>query len=1191
MIKIRKPLNRSILIGTIAFILILCVILGITQLYSDRRMLYARYEAYIESILHYVAADIDADDLAECMRTGVESEKYRALQTLLDQFRDRLDIHFIYVIEPLNTEPKDNIRNVIAGVSKYEYENLADQLVHLNMLTGDSYSPETAGKYLRAYQSGKLSFFEEISQWGDDYTGLLPLYDSQGNRVAALCVDVDIAQIHTTLRNGIFRWLGLMLLLGAGFITLFFMWTERNVIKPIERLEASVVDFASKCKNQRDPGALVIDVPPLDTGNEVETLSKAVTQMSEAMQDYLKGMVTAENAAHAAETIAELRESVSVLFNNIPGLNFSKDAETGVYLACNQAFAEYALKSSPAEMIGLTDYEIFDPATAKHIVDNDKKALSMDTPLVFYEDVVDAAGHPRKFHTTKMKFYDSAGKMCVLGMCMDVTELDRIRTENELTKAAYQEALTTSAIYENVVDALSEDYFDQYYVDVETGDYIEYGAWTEEGKRSNERRGTDFFTQSKENARAYIYEEDLDHFMAAFDKEKLLGAIEKHGAFIFHYRLLIDGVPTYVSMKATRITGDDRHIIIGVSNVDTQVKDRMAAERAEEEKKTYMRLSALSGNLIVLYYVDPETEDYTEFSSSRGYEGYGIAKQGTDFFRSVSKNSLPMVHPEDLPLVVSQITRENVLATIERDGMFALSYRLMQGDIPTYVRFQAARVEEEGKPLLIIGVMDVDAQIRREKAYAENLSVARKMASVDSLTGIKNKHAYTQWEEKIDAKIARGEQEPFAVVVCDVNNLKAVNDLYGHKEGDAYIRKACAKICGIFSHSPVFRIGGDEFVALLSGQDYAWRRTLMEQVNAMPEDRSKARIGETIAAGIMEFDRDRHPNLLSVFEEADKAMYDRKQLMKDALSSEEVQTDTDLDNEDIPVIHVRKRILIADDVEMSRDMLGELLEDEYDILYAADGVETLEALRSHKDEIDLLLLDLQMPKMTGREVIAEMQVDEDLMSIPVVFLTVDQKAELDCLKIGAMDFIPKPYPDIEIVKARIAKCIELSEDRDLIRHTERDKLTGLLNRDYFFRYVSRLDHIYRDTALDAIVCDVNQFHALNERYGRQFCDLVLRSIGAGILKLARRTGGIGCRQGGDTFLLYCPHRDDYEELLRDFTRDVFADAETASRISLRFGVFADARQEADIEERFIRANIAAERVKDDPQRLCAFYEL
>ena len=156
--------------------------------------------------------------------------------------------------------------------------------------------------------------------------------------------------------------------------------------------------------------------------------------------------------------------------------------------------------------------------------------------------------------------------------------------------------------------------------------------------------------------------------------------------------------------------------------------------------------------------------------------------------------------------------------------------------------------------------------------------------------------------------------------------------------------------------------------------------------------------------------------------------------------------------------------------KVTRHDMGDLLADDYDITYASDGDEALKTLRSHKGEIDLVLLDLQMPNKSGREVLAEMQVDEDLMSVPVVVLTVDQASELDCLKIGAMDFIPKPYPDIEIVKARIAKCIELSEDRELIRYTERDKLTGLLNKDYFFRYVGRLDHLHKATVLDAVVC-------------------------------------------------------------------------------------------------------------------------
>jgi diguanylate cyclase (GGDEF)-like protein len=189
-----------------------------------------------------------------------------------------------------------------------------------------------------------------------------------------------------------------------------------------------------------------------------------------------------------------------------------------------------------------------------------------------------------------------------------------------------------------------------------------------------------------------------------------------------------------------------------------------------------------------------------------------------------------------------------------------------------------------------------------------------------------------------------------------------------------------------------------------------------------------------------------------------------------------------------------------------------------------------------------------------------------------------------------MDFIPKPLPDIDIVKARIAKCIELSEDRELIQHTERDKLTGLLNKEYFFRYVERLDHIYKGTPLDAVACDVSRFHSINKQYGRKYGDQVLHSIGVSIRKLARETGGIGCRQQGDTFLLYCPHQDNYEQVLRDFLSETFSEIEESDRVKLRFGVFTDAQLEPDIEERFIRANNAADHVKENPEQLCAFYE-
>ena len=463
----------------------------------------------------------------------------------------------------------------------------------------------------------------------------------------------------------------------------------------------------------------------------------------------------------------------------------------------------------------------------------------------------------------------------------------------------------------------------------------------------------------------------------------------------------------------------------------------------------------------------------------------------------------------------------------------------------------------------------------------------------DGLTGVKSKHAYLEAEKLMDERIDNGTQPETAIVICDINGLKRINDTQGHKAGDEYIRRSSSMVCDIFSHSPVYRIGGDEFVVILKGRDYENRKRLMFELHRQSSDH----IGTDeaiVSGGMAEYIPGQDLTVKEIFERADEAMYEEKQLLKSlgAISREdgEERTEQDLNFEEFLASSIRKHILIADDVDTNREMLGDLLQEDYDILYASDGVEALQMLRDQRDEIALLILDLYMPKLSGQEVLAEMQVDEDLMSIPVIVLTVDQKAELECLRMGAMDFIPKPYPEIEIVKARIAKCIELSEDRDLIRYTQRDKLTGLLNIDYFISYMNLFDKQFKDASTDAVLCDVNQFHSVNEQYGRQFGDLVLRSIGIGMNRLARKTGGIGCRKGGDTFLLYCPHQENYEQLLKKFMDELYVEKETKNKVSIRFGVFTNANLETDVEERFVCAGIAADRIKDDPQKLFEFYK-
>lgn len=150
------------------------------------------------------------------------------------------------------------------------------------------------------------------------------------------------------------------------------------------------------------------------------------------------------------------------------------------------------------------------------------------------------------------------------------------------------------------------------------------------------------------------------------------------------------------------------------------------------------------------------------------------------------------------------------------------------------------------------------------------------IANTDSMTGVRSKHAYITYEKNLNSCIEEGIQKDFAVVVCDVNGLKYVNDNFGHKAGDEYIKSASKLICNLFKHSPVFRIGGDEFVIIVSGSDFNNRHDIM--VNLL--NCSMNNIGTNqvvIAAGISDYNSEKDKNVFNVFERADEQMYIQKE--------------------------------------------------------------------------------------------------------------------------------------------------------------------------------------------------------------------------------------------------------------------------------------------------------------------------
>ena len=126
---------------------------------------------------------------------------------------------------------------------------------------------------------------------------------------------------------------------------------------------------------------------------------------------------------------------------------------------------------------------------------------------------------------------------------------------------------------------------------------------------------------------------------------------------------------------------------------------------------------------------------------------------------------------------------------------------------------------------------------------------------------------------------AAGTQKPFAIAVCDVNGLKHINDTLGHKAGDDYIRSAARFIGDIFTHSPVFRMGGDEFVVILTDRDFDSRGELMKTLH----DESVRHIAEgqvVVSGGISDFIPGEDVSSHAVFDRADALMYEEKKALK-----------------------------------------------------------------------------------------------------------------------------------------------------------------------------------------------------------------------------------------------------------------------------------------------------------------------
>ena len=203
-------------------------------------------------------------------------------------------------------------------------------------------------------------------------------------------------------------------------------------------------------------------------------------------------------------------------------------------------------------------------------------------------------------------------------------------------------------------------------------------------------------------------------------------------------------------------------------------------------------------------------------------------------------------------------------------------------------------------------------------------------------------------------------------------------------------------------------------------------------------------------------------------------------------------------NTDAIIRKNKRTVLIVEDELINQQLLGFILQGQYNVLYAGNGQEAMDILHEGTHQISMILLDINMPVMDGISFLKLAAKDEMIHPIPIIVLTGDKDVELETIRLGAMDFIMKPYDMPDIILARVQRIIEFVEDRQIIRDVEHDPLTGLYNRNFFFEYGNRMLKSAHGQSYDMLAVDIDRFRIANEMYGKAFGDQVLCAVADGI---------------------------------------------------------------------------------------------
>lgn len=286
----------------------------------------------------------------------------------------------------------------------------------------------------------------------------------------------------------------------------------------------------------------------------------------------------------------------------------------------------------------------------------------------------------------------------------------------------------------------------------------------------------------------------------------------------------------------------------------------------------------------------------------------------------------------------------------------------------------------------------------------------------------------------------------------------------------------------------------------------------------------------------------------------------------------------------------KRKILIVEDNSLNREMLVEILQDQYECIEVENGKQALTYLQDNYKNISIVLLDVQMPVMDGFEVLRHIQKDPLLSSIPVIVTTGSDSMEdeLKCLDLGASDYITKPY-NSRALKARIQNVIKLKETATTISAIETDSLTGVYTEQAFYHHAKQYLSLHPEIDMHMISVNIKSLKLINSIYGeRKGDDLIIYLSKA--LQKELPSKALMCRSSGNRFLILTDDSQHYTKKEIEAFCQRISDNSPIPNVVFKFGIYPHINKNLPLRNICDCANTAVQSIEGDFSKSVAFYD-